>query len=87
MEFSLCMRTRFAMLSEDVKKSYENEESHYSVGWSHGKEKLQVLFLLLVFTACMICRSHRFTSCFLYDTGQARFFKGFVLQQPLAQQV
>ncbi|PNW86984.1 hypothetical protein CHLRE_02g104100v5 [Chlamydomonas reinhardtii] len=30
----------FANLPEDVRRRYEDQESHYSVGWSHGKESL-----------------------------------------------
>ncbi|KAG2436404.1 hypothetical protein HXX76_006708 [Chlamydomonas incerta] len=30
----------FANLPEDLRRRYEDEESHYSVGWSHGKESL-----------------------------------------------
>ena len=32
---------RFAALPDEVKRRYEHEASHYSFGWSHGKEKLQ----------------------------------------------
>lgn len=32
---------KFAMLPEDIKSKYVHEESKYSFGWSHGKEKLQ----------------------------------------------
>ena len=31
----------FASLDEATKLKYENQESFYSFGWSHGKEKLQ----------------------------------------------
>lgn len=32
---------RFATLPEEVKKKTEHPESHYSFGWSHGKEILE----------------------------------------------
>jgi isopenicillin N synthase-like dioxygenase len=35
-----CSR-RFAILPDEVKAKYVHEESVYSFGWSHGKEKLQ----------------------------------------------
>lgn len=37
----LPLALEFAKLSDDIKKKYEDEPSHYSVGWSHGKEILQ----------------------------------------------
>ncbi|KAG2454590.1 hypothetical protein HYH02_000431 [Chlamydomonas schloesseri] len=30
----------FANLPEEIRRRYEDEDSHYSVGWSHGKESL-----------------------------------------------
>lgn len=37
----LPLSKKFALLPEDVKAGYVHEASHYSFGWSHGKEKLQ----------------------------------------------
>ncbi len=75
----MCMRARFAMLPEDVKKSYENEESHYSVGWSHGKEKLQVWFLLLVWYAVVTDLLRAFSMI----QGKPDFSKGSYYNNPL----
>ena len=36
----------FANMDQKVKQLYEHEASYYSFGWSHGKEKLQVLYSL-----------------------------------------
>jgi isopenicillin N synthase-like dioxygenase len=36
----LPLARRFAELSEEVKSKYVHEQSSYSFGWSHGKEKL-----------------------------------------------
>src|SRR5437868_5333827 len=37
----LPLARQFALLPEETKNKYVHEESHYSFGWSHGKEKLQ----------------------------------------------
>jgi isopenicillin N synthase-like dioxygenase len=37
----LPLATKFANLPEDKKKTMEHSASNYSVGWSHGKEKLK----------------------------------------------
>ena len=37
----LPLAQQFASLPEDTLKKYEHEASHYSFGWSHGKENLQ----------------------------------------------
>jgi isopenicillin N synthase-like dioxygenase len=37
----LPLAREFAILPEQVKEKYVHEESFYSFGWSHGKEKLQ----------------------------------------------
>ena len=37
----LPLARRFSLLDEPVKLRYENKESFYSFGWSHGKEKLE----------------------------------------------
>jgi hypothetical protein len=37
----LPLARQFALLPEETKTKYVHEESHYSFGWSHGKEKLQ----------------------------------------------
>jgi len=35
------LASEFARLPEEVKAKYENPQSHYSYGWSHGKERLK----------------------------------------------
>lgn len=37
----LPLAKKFADLNDDIKNKYVHEESSYSFGWSHGKEKLQ----------------------------------------------
>jgi len=37
----LPLSSKFAILPDDVKNKYVHERSHYSFGWSHGKEKLK----------------------------------------------
>jgi isopenicillin N synthase-like dioxygenase len=40
-EALLPLAQKFALLDEEIKNKYVHEDSYYSFGWSHGKEKLQ----------------------------------------------
>lgn len=37
----LPLASQFAKLPDEIKAKYEHQQSYYSFGWSHGKEKLQ----------------------------------------------
>jgi len=37
----LPLALKWAKLPEEIKEKTANPESHYSFGWSHGKEKLR----------------------------------------------